>query len=156
MAHLPVDHPLRGLYRGAALLTGAGLTVFGVVGYARSASLPFFDQDGVRVFMLSTNRAFALLSIVVGLLVLVVTAIGRNLDVPANVALGGVFLLSGLVMLCVLRTGLNFLAFSVTNVNVSFVIGLILITAGLYGTVSRQRRAVDASEVVEAEKASTH
>jgi uncharacterized membrane protein YoaK (UPF0700 family) len=155
MAHLPVDHPLRGLYRGAAFLTGVGLTAFGAVGYVRSASLPFLDQDGVRVFMLSTNRAFALLSIVVGLLVIAATLIGRNVDVPVNTGLGAVFMLSGLVMLCVLRTDLNYLAFSMTNVNVSFVIGLILMTAGLYGTMSRSRR-VDASDIVDSEKASTH
>jgi hypothetical protein len=139
MSHLPVDHPLRGLYRGLAFITGVGLVAFGAVGYAQTTDLSFFDQQGERVFGLTTNPAFALLSLVVGLGVLISAFIGRNLDVAVNTVGGAVFLLSGLVMLCVLRTNINFLAFSVTNVNVSFIIGLILLTGGLYGRVSRRR-----------------
>jgi hypothetical protein len=135
--HLPVDHPMRGLYRGLALLTGVLLVVFGVAGFIETSGMPFFDQEGERVLWLTSNPAFSLLSVVVGALVLVVTAIGRNLDVLSNLALGMVFLLSGMVMLTLLRTDLNFLAFSMTNCIVSFVIGLILCTAGLYGTTSR-------------------
>jgi hypothetical protein len=138
MSHLPVDHPLRGLYRGLALLSGVVLVVFGIAGYAKTSSMDFFAQPGERVLGLTTNPAFALLSVVVGGLVIAATAVGRNLDVAVNTVLGGVFMLAGLLMLCVLRTDLNFLAFSMTNVNVSFVIGLVLVTAGLYGNVSRQ------------------
>ena len=139
MSHLPVDHHLRGLYRGLAILTGLALVVFGIAGFVETAGMNFFAQPGERVLWLTANPAFALLSVLVGAGVVAVTLIGRNLDVPANVGLGGVFMLSGLIMLCLLRTDLNFLAFSVANVNVSFVIGLVLITAGLYGTASTSR-----------------
>jgi hypothetical protein len=139
MAHLPVDHPLRGLYRGLAFLTGVALVVFGIAGYLKTSDMGFFQHPGMRVLGLTTNPAFSLLSLVVGAGVAIASAIGRNVDVPVNTVLGAVFMLAGLVMLCVLRTDLNFLAFSITNVNVSSVIGLILITAGLYGRESRQR-----------------
>jgi hypothetical protein len=139
MSHLPVDHPLRGLYRGLALLTGVLLVVFGIVGYVQTADLPFFDQDGQRVLGLTTNPAFALLSLVFGAVVTVAALIGRNLDVPVYHVVGWIFIVAGLVMLCVIRTDVNYLASSIANANVSFVVGLLLATAGLYGTVSRQR-----------------
>lgn len=141
--HLPVDHPLRGLYRGLALLIGVFLVVFGIAGFMETAGMPFFEQDGERVFGLTTNPAFSVLNIVVGVLVVVVTAIDRNIDVMGNLALGLVFLLAGMAMLCLLRTNLNFLGFSMTNCIVSFVIGLVLCTAGLYGTTSRARPRVE-------------
>jgi Domain of unknown function (DUF4383) len=139
MSHLPVDHPLRGFYRGLALLTGVGLIAFGIAGWIQTSSLSFFDQTGKTVLYLSTNPAFSVLSLVVGIGVLVATVAGRNLDVAANTALGAVFLLAGLVMLCVIRTDANYLASSVRNVNVSFVVGMLLISHGLYGRVSRHR-----------------
>jgi hypothetical protein len=139
MSHLPVDHPLRGLYRGLALLTGVLLVVFGVAGYVQTSDLPFFHQEGERVLWLSTNPAFSLLSILTGTIVAVASLIGRNVDVPVNYGVGGLFLVAGLVMLCVIRTDLNVLASSISNANVSFVVGLLLVTSGLYGTISHQR-----------------
>jgi hypothetical protein len=144
MSHFPVDHPLRGLYRGLALLAGALLTVFGVLGYVQTSDLDFFHQDGERVLGLSTNPAFSVLSILAGLVVLAANLLGRNVDVLVNRVVGGVFLVGGLFMLCVIRTGANFLASSITNANVSFVVGLILLAAGVYGTVSRTRTRVPA------------
>jgi Domain of unknown function (DUF4383) len=139
MSHLPVDHPLRGLYRGLALLTGVLLVVFGVVGYVQTSDLPFFDQTGERVLGLTTNPAFAILSLLTGVIVTIAALIGRNVDVPVYHAVGWLFVVAGLVMLCVIRTDVNLLASSITNANVSFIVGLMLVTAGLYGTVSRQR-----------------
>lgn len=140
MSHFPVDHPLRGLYRGLAVLVGLALVVFGVVGYVQTSDLPMFDQTGERALGLTTNLAFSLLSIVFGILVVATTLIGRNFDVPVNVGLGTVFMVAGLAMLCLIRTDLNFLAFSITNVNVSFVIGMLLMAAGLYGKASSRQR----------------
>lgn len=135
--HFPVDHPLRGFYRGLALLTAAALVGFGVLGFVRTSDLELFDQEGERVLGLTTNGAFSILMILLGLVVAGVTLLGRNLDVMGNAAVGGFLLLLGLVGLCLIRTDLNVLAFSVTNVNVAFVVGLLLLTAGLYASVSR-------------------
>jgi len=145
MSHLPVDHPLRGLYRGLALLTGVLLVVFGLVGYVQTADLPFFDQEGERVLGLTTNPAFSLLSLVFGAIVAVAALIGRNRDVPVYHAVGWIFIVAGLVMLCLIRTEANFLASSIANAIVSFVVGLMLAAAGLYGTVSRQQTKAPAA-----------
>lgn len=139
MSHLPVDHPLRGLYRGLALLTGVLLVAFGVAGYVQTSDLPFFQQEGERVLGLTTNPAFSILSIVAGLIVLVASVIGRNVDVAVYHAIGWLFIVAGLVMLCVIRTNANVLASSITNANVSFAVGLMLVAAAFYGTVSHQR-----------------
>jgi hypothetical protein len=42
----------------------------------------------------------------------------------------------------VLRTDLNVLAFSITNVCISFIIGTVLMSAGLYGRTSSVRKPV--------------
>ena len=144
MSHLPVDHPLRGLYRGLALLIGAGLVLFGVLGYLNTSDLDFFDQDGERVLGLTTNPAFSLMSIVAGLVVMIGTLLGRNIDVQVNRVFGGIFMVGGLAMLCVIRTPANYLASSVTNVIVSFLMGMVLVAAGVYSTSSRRRTKVPA------------
>lgn len=144
MSHFPVDHPLRGLYRGLVLLSGAALIVFGVVGYLQTSDLDFFEQNGERVLGLSTNPAFALSAVVSGVIAVAATLIGRNVDVPVDRLLGGVFMVGGLLMLCVIRTDANYLASSITNVNVSFVLGMVFMTAGLYATTSRRRTKVPA------------
>jgi hypothetical protein len=143
MAHIPVDHPLRGLYRALSTLIGFLLLIAGVAGLIKTAgSMDFFDIHGERILGLTMNPAFAVLNIVVGAIVAVGGILGRNIDATINLLGGIVFLLAGGVMLCVLRTDLNLLAFSVTNVNVSFVIGTILLTAGLYGRTSGTRKPV--------------
>ena len=58
---------------------------------------------------------------------------GRNVDHFVNLAGGVVFLVAGMAMMTVLHTDLNVLNFSLTNCVVSFLIGLALLDAGLYG-----------------------
>ncbi|NUS73388.1 MAG: DUF4383 domain-containing protein [Corynebacteriales bacterium] len=140
MAHFPVDHPMRGFYRGLALLSGIALTVYGVAGFVKTSGMDFFDRAGEQVWGLNQNPAFAVLNIAAGVLLVVGNLIGRNLDVLINVAIGSVMSIAGMAMLALLRTDSNFLAFTVTNVNVSFVIGTILFTAGMYGAVSRPKK----------------
>jgi hypothetical protein len=143
MAHIPVDHPLRGLYRAVATIIGFALVVVGVIGLVKTAgSVDFFATHGERVLGLTMNPAFAVLNILVGAAIAGAGLIGRNWDASLNLLGGIVFLLAGGVMLCVLRTDLNLLAFSITNVCVSFLIGTLLLTAGLYGRVSAARKPV--------------
>jgi hypothetical protein len=152
VSHVPVDHPLRGLYRALAGLVGLLQIVFGVVAYLETSSLPFFTSDGVRVFGLTANRGFAVVSLVTGLIVLVGVVLGRNRDVSVNLGVGSLMLINGMGQMLVLTSGVNYLAFSMTNCNVSFVLGLVLLAAGLYGKVSVRTRAVHRSRPrVEAE-----
>lgn len=140
MSHLPVDHPLRGFYRGLCVLTGLVLIVFGVIALNKTSGMDMFAQEGKQVIGLSANPALALSSLVMGILIVVFTLIGRNVDVVANIIFASIFVLVGLAALALLRTDANYLAFSVANVNVVFVIATILATAAMYSTMTRHKR----------------
>ena len=61
--------------------------------------------------------------------------VGGNFASTLNIIFGFLFLLSGFANLAVLDTGVNFLAFRMPNVIFSFVVGLMLLTFGMYGRV---------------------
>jgi hypothetical protein len=133
-SHLPVNHPLRPLYRAAAGLVGLYVLLFGIIGFTRTRGTALFAQDGLPwVLGLRTNLAFALLSILAGAVLVVCTVVGRNLDFLANVVGGIVFMTVGMLMLSLLRTDANVLGFTVTNCVVSLVFGMVVFAAGLYG-----------------------
>ena len=134
MSHIPVNHHLRPLYRGLTALAGIFILVFGVIGLARTAGTsPFSVQDAVYVFGLRTNLAFSVLSIIAGLILAGSTVFGRNVDHFINIGAGLGFMVVGMLMLGLLHTDANFLAFTMTNVIVSFILGIVVFAAGLYG-----------------------
>lgn len=133
--HLPVNHKYRGVYRALAGATGLYLVGFGVAGVAASRGQPFFEQGDTQVWGLHTNMAFAVLSIVVGAVILVGAAIGHNIDRFINMIGAMVFITAGLIMLPLSRSSIDFLNYDVTAAVVSFVIGTILLLSGLYGRV---------------------
>jgi hypothetical protein len=135
MAHIPVNHHLRPLYRVLAAISGIYVLLFGVVGYFQTSGSPAFDRADTVVLGLRTNFAFSLLSVLVGAVVVLCVLIGRNLDFYSNLGIGTLFLLAGMTMLTLMRTDANVLNFSMATCIVSFVIGLVLFTAGLYGRV---------------------
>jgi hypothetical protein len=138
MSHLPVNHPLRPLYRVLAALAGAYTLVFGIVGCTQTQGTALFAQTNLPLALgLRTNLAFALLSIVGGAVILVSAVIGRNLDALVNIVGGIVFMVIGMVMLGLLRTDANFLGFSMTTCIVSFILGTVVFAAGLYGRSTR-------------------
>ena len=134
MAHFPVNHPLRPLYRALSGLAAVYVLLFGIVGLVQTTSkhVAVFDQHGVWVLALRANPAFAVLSIVAGVVILVATLIGRNLDHFVYVIAGVVFMVSGMAMMTLLQTNANFLGFSMITCIVSFILGIIWLTAGLY------------------------
>jgi len=136
MAHIPVNHPLQPFYRFVGGLAGLYVFVFGVIGVTRTRDLATFERHGLpTVLFLHTNRAFAILSIVMGAVLLLGAIIGRVLNHLLNLIAGIVFLVAGLVMLVFLQTDLNLLGFGVSTCVASFILGLVLVTAGLYGKV---------------------
>jgi len=136
VAHLPINHRFRPLYRTLAFACGCYVLAFGIIALTRTAGLGLFARDGLPwVLGLRANGAFAALSIVAGLAIVIATLVGRNVDRWVNLVTGAVFLVAGMVMLTVLRTELNVLGFTVTTCVVSFIIGLALSLAGLYGQV---------------------
>ncbi len=133
--HLPVNHRLRGLYRGLAGATGIYLVGFGTAGAMASRGEPFFGQGDTEAWGLHTNMAFAVLSIVVGAVILIGVALGRNVDRFINMLGAVVFIVAGLIMLPLSLSTFNFLNYDVEAAVVSFVIGMILLLSGLYGRV---------------------
>lgn len=133
MSHYPVNHPLRPFYRVLAALAGGYVLAFGVVGAVRTTGSPMFDRRDIVVLGLRTNLAFALLSVGAGVVIVLATLVGRNVDRAVNLWGGVGFMTVGTVLMALLQTDLNVLNFSIVTVVVSFGIGLLLFTAGMYG-----------------------
>ncbi len=112
---------------------GLFLLVFGILGLIDKVG--WFDTRGDEVVGLSTNGALSVLSIAVGLLLLVGMVIGGNFASTLNMTLGVLFILSGFGNMALLDTESNFLAFRIQNVLFSFVVGILLMTFGMYGRV---------------------
>ncbi len=150
MAHIPVNHSLRPVYRTLAFLIGVYLLVFGIVGITRSTGHDFFaHHEPITALGLHTNMAVSLLNVVAGAVLAVGAVYGHNLDHFINLFGGIVFLAAGLVMLVLQRTSGNLLNFTVRTCVVSFVIGMLLFAAGLYGKT-------DTGEAADAQEAHRH
>jgi Domain of unknown function (DUF4383) len=136
MAHFPVNHPARPLYRLFSGLVGLYILVFGIIGVILSWGDPLFARDGQWVLGLRTNLAFALVSVLFGIFLLVGASRRRgNLGHYLNLTAGVVFLATALAMMAVLQTSANFLNFSMSTVLVSMIFGLLLLATGLYDKV---------------------
>jgi hypothetical protein len=133
MSHIPVNHHLRPLYRTLAGFAAVYLVVFGVVGVAQTSGGGLFSRADVSALGLRTNLAFSVASVIAGGLILLAVFVGRNIDATLNLYGGIGFMAAGLIGLALLRTDLNVLNFSLATVIVSFVIGVLLFSAGLYG-----------------------
>ncbi|OLE27819.1 MAG: hypothetical protein AUG44_09115 [Actinobacteria bacterium 13_1_20CM_3_71_11] len=143
--HLPINHPLRGLYRSLGALAGLYVLVFGIVGLTVSSGHAAFGRGPYVALGLHTNVAFSVLSILVGLVVLVAAVVGRNVAQYVFLFGGLVFLGAGMAMLALMQTGLNVLNYTVATCVVSFLIGLVMVTSGLYTRTGppAQAKAVD-------------
>jgi hypothetical protein len=132
---MPVNHHLQPFYRSLAMLVGLFSLVFGIIGIVRTAGSPLFSQGDDNVFGIMLNLAFAIISVVIGLIVVGGALYGRNIDRFINLWGGVIFMLAGLLMLCLLQTSANFLNFRLATCVISFLLGTILFSAGLYGRV---------------------
>jgi hypothetical protein len=141
MAHTPVNHPLRPLYRALGLLAGAYLILFGIVGLIVTPGNGLFGQPDERVLGQGTNLFWSIVTIILGAIVVVATVIGRNLDVAVDKYLGWALLVIATYELAVSRTDANFLKFTVSTVVVTYLVGLVLILASLYSTVGSDAEA---------------
>ncbi|HEX2771803.1 MAG TPA: DUF4383 domain-containing protein [Micromonosporaceae bacterium] len=142
MAHFPVNHPARPLYRVFSGLVGLYIMVFGIFGVVECWGEPLFDRDGHWVLGLRTNLAFALVSVLFGLFLLVGASRRRgNLGHYMNLTAGVVFMVTALAMMTVLQTDANFLNFSMSTVIVSMLFGLLLLATGLYDKVGPPEHA---------------
>jgi hypothetical protein len=141
MAHFPVNHPLRPIYRALGALTGAYYVVFGIIGVIVTADEGMFGTGGDRVLGQQTNLFWSIVSLAIGAIVLAAAVIGRNLDTLVDKFVGWGLLVVGTYALAMIRTDANFLDFSIATVVVTYLAGLILIMAGLYSKIAPAEQA---------------
>jgi hypothetical protein len=135
MAHYPVNHQLRSVYRFLAGLAGVYLVLFGAIGLGTSWGEPFFHRGGDWALGLRTNPAAAVLSLVAGLVILGAALIGGNLHHRVNLILGWALMAYGIATMAVIQTDANILNASMVNVVVVLLLGLAVLCGGLYGKV---------------------
>ncbi|HWE88566.1 MAG TPA: DUF4383 domain-containing protein [Pseudonocardiaceae bacterium] len=127
-------HPIFWVHRIGAVIVGLGLWIFGIFGFINRVG--FFTTHGGGALGMSGNGLLATLSLVVGAVLIGAGLRGGPVASTTTAVLGGLFLLSGLVNLAVLRTPLNLLSFRMPNVVFSLVVGVLLLMLGLYGRAS--------------------
>ncbi|MDW5326447.1 DUF4383 domain-containing protein [Plantactinospora sp. KLBMP9567] len=141
MAHNPVNHPARPVYRAIGGLTGLYLVAFGVLGFVEAGGGEFFAQDDTLVLGQGTNLGYSAISTVLGLVILLATLVGRNVDTAVDKFLGYGLMALGLAELAVLRTDANYLNFTVATTIVIMILGLVLLMCGMYGKVGSEEEA---------------
>lgn len=131
--HTPVDHPLRPFYRTLAALGGVYLVVFGVVGLVSTGDQDAVGRSDASVLGQGSNLTASVISLALGAIVLIGVLIGRNVDVALNTYLGWGLIGIGTLSMLFSHTDLNVLNSTIFTCVVSYIVGLVLVTAGLYG-----------------------
>jgi hypothetical protein len=140
LAHIPINHHLRPLYRALAGLSGLFLVVVGVWAVIETSGLDLFAREGLpKVLGLQFNPFSAGMYVVFGIGVLAVTALGRNIDHLGNFWLGQLLVLIALLDLAFLRTDANLLGLNMTSVIVTMIVGLVVWTSSLYVKIGSSR-----------------
>ncbi|MEV0943626.1 DUF4383 domain-containing protein [Micromonospora wenchangensis] len=141
MAHFPVNHPARPLYRVFAGLVGLYILVFGAFGVVQTWGEPLFARGSHWALGLRTNLAFSLVSVVFGIVLIIGASRRGNLGHIMNLTAGVVFMVTGIAMMSVLQTRANILNFSMSTVIVSLLFGLLLLATGLYDKIGTDEHA---------------
>jgi hypothetical protein len=141
MAHFPVNHPLRPFYRVLSGLAGIYLIVLGIVGLIVTSGDGLFGTAGHRVLGQGANLFWSLVSLIAGAIVVVATVLGGNVLSETDKYIGWGLLVVGTFALAVARTDANVLDFSIATVVVTYILGLVLIMAGLYSKVAPPQEA---------------
>jgi len=134
VAETPTARRVKTVHRIGAFTVAGVLTVFGVLGFA--GGLDYFSTDGGRVVGLSSNGLLSTISLLTAVVLVAGAVKGGRIAGIVMTGVGTAFLLSAFWHLFVLNTQLNVLAFQMSNVIFSIVVGLLLLTLGLYGRVS--------------------
>ncbi len=119
------------VHRVGAAGLGVALWVFGILGLVNRLAL--FSITGGHVLGLSSNGLLSVISLVVGAVLIGAAVRGGRTASTVTVAVGALFLLSGLANVLVLGTPLNMLAFGMPNVIFSLLAGAVLLFLGAYG-----------------------
>jgi hypothetical protein len=119
--------------RIGAVLVALFLLVFAALGFASGQG--FFSTRGQPVLGMSSNGLLSTVSVVVALVLLAAAARSPRTASTVMLVLGPLFLLSAFVNAIVLGTRLNWLAFEISNVAFSVVVGLLMLLLGAYGRI---------------------
>ncbi|MEV0273301.1 DUF4383 domain-containing protein [Hamadaea sp. NPDC050747] len=131
--HAPVNHPLRPLYRTIAAVSALVTVAIGVIGFFGTSSDDYFAAgDGKVLGLLGMNPGHALLMAGSGVVLLLALLVGRNVDHVVSFLFGAALMAVGTAGLLIMRTDANFLNYRMSNVIVAYVIGSLLMAAGLY------------------------
>jgi Domain of unknown function (DUF4383) len=149
MAHYPLNHHLRPVYRFFAGLAGLYLTLFGVIGIGKTWGDEFFHRGSDWVLWLRTNPAASWLYTIIGILLLLAVLAGGNLYHHITLVLGWGLAGLGVLIMAFIQTDANVLNASMINVIVTIVLGLVALSAGLYGKVG-------SSDAAHAEETAAH
>jgi Domain of unknown function (DUF4383) len=129
-----VDPRVFAVQRLGAVGVGLFLLVFGILG--ATGGVGFLDTHGGRYLGMSSNGLLSALSLVVAAVLLGAALRGPRPASTVMIVLGVLFLVSALLNMALLRTSLNLLAFRMSNVVFSVVVGLLLLVLGAYGRIS--------------------
>jgi hypothetical protein len=141
MAHTPVNHPLRPVYRTLAGLVGLFFVLFGIAGIFRTAGHAPFAKGAPHTLGLGSNLGWSIIILLVGIAILVSLVLGNNRDCTVEWYVGWGLVAIGTIMLALLQTPADILNFSLATVVVSYLTALILIMASLYSKVAPPERA---------------
>jgi hypothetical protein len=141
MAHNPVNHPLRPMYRVLGFLAGGYLVVFGIVGLIQTSGDDATGANSHRILGQGGNLLLSIIMLVVGAIVLVITALGRNLDTKGDQFLGYGLLVLGSYGLAFSRTDANIFGQDIQTVIGTYIVGLALVTVSLYSKVAPASQA---------------
>ncbi len=122
------------VHRLGAVAVALVVLVFGLLGFA--GGLDFFSTSGEPILGLSSNGLLSTISVITAAVLITAALRGPRIASTVMIAVGSLFLLSGLANLAVLRTSFNVLAFELANVYFSFAAGLTLLLLGAYGRIS--------------------
>jgi hypothetical protein len=122
------------VHRLGAVAVALVVLAFGLLGFA--GGLDFFSTSGEPILGMSSNGLLSTISVVTAAVLIAASLRGPRIASTVMIAVGSLFLLSGLANLAVLRTGFNVLAFELANVYFSFAAGLTLLLLGAYGRIS--------------------
>jgi hypothetical protein len=129
-----VDERVYAVQRLGAVSVGLVLLVFGLLG--ATSGVGFLTTHGQRFLGMSSNGLLSALSLVVAVVLLGAAFRGPRTASTVMIALGVIFLVSAVLNLALLRTSFNLLAFRMSNVVFSDVVGLLLLVLGAYGRIS--------------------
>jgi hypothetical protein len=130
------NHPIFLVHRIGAVVVALVLWVFGALGFA--SGIGFATTQGAHTLGMTGNGLLSTISVVVGAVLVVAALLGGPIASTTCAMVGGLFILAGLLNLIVLNGPHNFLAFTMPNIIFSLLIGLALLTIGLYGRGSGQ------------------